>query len=304
MNVNFSLISEAFGFGIKSIPMAVATQTTAVAFSTKTSQDEFEKEVELIFNNLSGIASWFNIQIEKAKWEDKEQLLKNGWLPVEEFKKGTISKILWRKWAEAIHTNFMMKQNSSEMCWSKFYPNLAKETGERKILAVNLQKWVSSSDEVNAEKQSLEATTCKEIATLKNTTKVFASHFSKVNDLEKVAEMDKMLNGIYVPGLTEATHLFGVRGVKHADFIPLVFASDATVTIASTWQWLSQVVNPAMNMKIFCNKALPDAKYAKDIQEAMAEFGYNHQYVLFDENTDITDIATEVRTFLEVNEMF
>ena len=301
MNVLFSLVSEGYGFGIKSIPMAVATKTKAIAFSQKTSQDEFEKEVELIYINLLGVASWFGIQIEKARWEDKDQLLKNGWLPVEEFKRGSISRDMWFKWAEVIHKNYMQKVKP---IWQKQHPNLAQEANGKKILALNLQKWISHSEDINAEKQSLETTTCKAIAGLMHTIKMFTSHFSKVNDLDKVAEMKELLNGMYVPGETEATHLYGVRGVKHEDFIPLAFAADATVTIASTWQWLVQVINPAMNMKIFCNTALADAKYTEDIQQAMAQFGYKHQYILFDESTDVAAIEREIREFLFYNEMY
>ena len=296
---NCCLITEAFGFGIMAIPMAAATKTNPVAYSLKSSKEDFEKEVELISNNLAGIAERFNLKIEKASFEEKDELLANGWMPVEDFKKGTLPEGIWSKWAEAIHWTFVMKEKPR---WQATHPQLEMlAAGGKKILAVNLQKWVTAS-EIEADKQSLESSAAKALAET-NAIKVFTSHFSKVNDLEKVAEMRALLQGMYVPGETEANHLFGVRGVKHAEFIPLVFAADASLSIASTWQWLAMVIKPSLKQRIFCNCALPDARYAKEIERSFAALGYSHQYTVFDEETDVATIEKEVRSFLVQNEL-
>jgi hypothetical protein len=297
--IKLTCTTEAFGFGLWTVPMAVATRTKLIALSLKESKDDFDKEVDLIYNNLCGIASWFGISIEKGTWDQKDLLLKNGWTPVEEFKKGTLPHCLWAKWAEAIHLNFLKKK----IDWENVLLYLAELSKGKPILAINLQKWFSNSTEVEAKKQSLEATAYKAIAELVETIKLFTSHFSKTNDLENVEAMKQNLHGIYIPGETELSHLFGVRGIPHKEFIPFAFAANASITIASTWGWLAQIINPAMNLKIFCNEALPDANYAADIEKAMARFGYRHQYVLFNENTDSVFISEEVSAFLRENNM-
>ncbi len=293
----FCALTEAFGFGCMATVMGVATGKNLLTISLKNSQKEFEKEVDQIYGNLKGIAEWYGYSIEKATWDEKDRLLEESWLPVEEFKAGTMPEGIWAEWADAINSNFLRKKSVE---WQTTHPLLAEMAQDKKILAVNIQKWLSHSTEVEAEKQSLESSASWPIASLENTIKVFTSHFSKVNDLEKVEEMKGCLGGMYVPGETEAEHLFGVRGIKHAEYIPLVFATDATVTIASTWQWLVQIINPAVNMNVLCNKALPDARYAKEIQDAMAAYGYSHRYTLFTEGDDVSEV---IEDFLKDNKM-
>lgn len=71
----FGLITEAFGHGFASALFTKTEKLTPVAFSDKETKEEFEAQVEQIFNNLV----FFVPNSVKANWEERESYLQKGW---------------------------------------------------------------------------------------------------------------------------------------------------------------------------------------------------------------------------------
>ncbi len=268
-----ALITEAFGHGFISLRIAQAMGLLPVAFSTKDNKEDFEKEVNQIYNNLV----FFFPALQKATWEQREELLANSWNVRQSLLNGEISYETWMKAATG-----------------KFTPDASEELPEYFVSHAIMwvpQKLVSDGQcGVSAQGQSLNPSLFE---FLKEETRplVLGQHFHKVNDLEKVQNLTKEFN-LYVPGMTENPEVFGIRGVQHKMYWNLYNQLDGCIGIAGTHTWYLLTCFPQVPQLILYNKK--GVEDWETIAKAYRAAGHPIYCLGFDENTDMAEFSRKM----------
>lgn len=278
---NITLITEGFGHGFAALMIAQAYNMAPVAFSTKDNKDEFDREVELIYRNLS-----FFAPLDKATWEEREALIAEGWDIRQELLDGKISAEMW---------SFVASGNTLLTGSVKELPAFAGMP-TNPILWVPQKLQSDGRCGVTAAQQSLSP---ELFVWLKDCgyNLVLGQHFHKVNDLEKVEALAEKFS-LYVPGMTEDTAVFGIRGVPHKMYWNLYRRLKGSIGIAGTHTWYLLANFPEKPQIILYNKGGVENwdKIAKAYQSA----GYLICAIGFDEETDMAELMGEVEESMEL----
>lgn len=125
---------------------------------------------------------------------------------------------------------------------------------------------------------------------------VLGQHFHKVNNLATVQALAKEFN-MYVPGMTEDTEVFGIRGVQHKMYYHLYRQLTASVGIAGTHTWIMLADIPQI---ILYNRN--GVEHWEAIAEAFRANGKNIYAIGFDENTDMAELSKVIEE--QFNQLF
>ncbi len=269
----FGLITSSFGHGFMELAFSKAYNQTPVAFSEKTTKEEFEKEVEDIYLKLSPYVK----NMEVCKWEDRETVLKQGISYRRKLLNKEIPSEMWKIYAE---DKAHLKNHKTEETKAQF-TTLAKDPRKR-VLFIPHKVISDNMCGVSAKDQSVPLSAFEFLKNKPELMLVLGQHFHKINDLNAVEDMQKEFN-LYVPGQTEDQHVFGIRGVNHTEYENMYKNIDVAVGIAGTHTWQMMATHPEIPQIILYNKGLEPWQ---DITRAMRKTGRVVYALGFDENTD------------------
>ena len=103
---------------------------------------------------------------------------------------------------------------------------------------------------------------------------------------------------MYVPGMTENTEVFGIRGVQHKLYYNMYKSLSASVGIAGTHTWIMLTMFPEIpQIILFNNKGV---ERWKEIEKAYQALGYKIFCIGFDENTDMKQLSKEIQEKYEL----
>ena len=271
-------ITSQFGHEIMSLNFAKALKRLVLIAPNKDNKEEYDIEARKIYDNMSPLYN--NIEI--VAFEYKEVA---AWDIVNDLKKGKITAEMWHDFAA--ETLELDAENLPEY-------NALK--GKQNVLVVP-QKLISDGKcGITAQQQSLPL---EVFDFLKGRTEnfVLGQHFHKVNDLPIVEALAKEYN-MYVPGMTENTEVFGIRGVQHKLYYNMYKSLSASVGIAGTHTWIMLTMFPEIpQIILFNNKGV---ERWKEIEKAYQALGYKIFCIGFDENTDMEQLSKEIQEKYEL----
>ena len=271
-------ITSQFGHEIMSLNFAKALKRLVLIAPNKDNKEEYDIEARKIYDNMSPLYN--NIEI--VDFEYKEVA---AWDIVNDLKNGKITAEMWHDFAA--ETLELDAENLPEY-------NALK--GKQNVVVVP-QKLISDGKcGITAQQQSLPL---EVFDFLKERTEnfVLGQHFHKVNDLPIVEALAKEYN-MYVPGMTENTEVFGIRGVQHKLYYNMYKSLSASVGIAGTHTWIMLTMFPELpQIILFNNKGV---ERWKEIEKAYQALGYKIFCVGFDENTDMEQLSKEIQEKYEL----
>ncbi len=285
-NTNIALITEGFGHGFMSMNFAKAYHLQAVAFSMKETEEEFNADVEAIFQRLSCVGK--SLGLRKASWEEREELLSTGWNVRQDLIDGKITPDMWFDFAG---TSLQMEAEGDVPMFQSLYGN-----GKKCNIFFAPQKLqTDGACGATAGQQSLPLEVydfMKEI----DAVKILGQHFHKINDLEKVQALAEEFE-LYVPGMNEDQEVFGVRGVPHWKYINLYKQLDLAVGTLGTHTWVMLTCFPNIPQIVPCFEGLSEK--ADVLNAAYRRQGKNVFFVPYNEETAISELQDEIASLVE-----
>ncbi|MGN0913544.1 MAG: hypothetical protein ACI4OW_01465 [Alphaproteobacteria bacterium] len=272
-------ITSQFGHEVMSLNFANALNSRILIIPNKDNKDDYDTEAKKIYDNMSPL--YGNIEI--VEFEKRKNV--DAWDIVNDLKNGRITAEMWYTFAAT--TLELDAENLPEY-------NALK--GKQNVLVVP-QKLISDGKcGITAQQQSLPL---EVFDFLKGRTEnfVLGQHFHKVNDLPIVEALAKEYN-MYVPGMTENTEVFGIRGVQHKLYYNMYKSLSASVGIAGTHTWIMLTMFPEIpQIILFNNKGV---ERWKEIEKAYQALGYKIFCIGFDENTDMKQLSKEIQEKYEL----
>lgn len=272
---NFIILFSCFGHEIMAVAIAKALGMAVKVASKKETKEEYEKDVNNIYDKLSPFYS--NIEI--VSFEEKERFVEAGWDVIQELKEGRFDASLWGKMAASKLTpSFEGLRRYQQL------------EGKMNVLFVPQKLQSDGECGVTAAQQSLNP---QVLSFMKGTANlVLGQHFHKVNDLATVEALAKEFD-LYVPGMNdENPEVFGIRGVAHAEYFNMYRSLAASVGIAGTHTWILLALFPEIPQIILFNKN--GVENWKDIEAAYQKAGYRIFRIGFDESTDMAELSKEI----------
>lgn len=275
---------NAFGHGIFTAVAAEVADKLLAVMPEKNSEEEYEAEQENIIKNLDFMS---NVLV-KVPFKMRRQIEKESSDVLAKLKAGTLPDEFWFQFAKR-------KLEPTEA--TDKLPQFAGLKDKVNILMVP-QKLISDGEcGVTADQQSLNP---QVFNFLKGKGQlVLGQHFHKVNDLETVQTLAKEFD-MYVPGMTEDTEVFGIRGVQHKMYYHLYRQLTASVGIAGTHTWIMLAMFPDIPQIILYNRN--GVEHWDTIAEAFRANGKNIYAIGFDENTDMAELSKIIEE--QFNQLF
>lgn len=182
---NFIILFSCFGHEIMAVAIAKALGMAVKVASKKETKEEYEKDVNNIYDKLSPFYS--NIEI--VSFEEKERFVEAGWDVIQELKEGRFDASLWGKMAASKLTpSFEGLRRYQQL------------EGKMNVLFVPQKLQSDGECGVTAAQQSLNP---QVLSFMKGTANlVLGQHFHKVNDLATVEALAKEFD-LYVPGMND-----------------------------------------------------------------------------------------------------
>lgn len=271
-------ITSQFGHEVMSCNFAAVSDLAIAVVPSKDIQEEYDAEVQKIFDNMR----FFSATVFKVPFEERHKyqhsldvvrLLKDEKLPDD----------CWREFAR---TRLSSQDDPDTLTQ---YPGLEDEDN---ILVIP-QKLLSDGEcGVSAAQQSLPLEVF-DFLIARPEKPVLGQHFHKINDRPIVEDLVKRFDGrLYVPGLTENEHVFGIRGVQHREYYNMYRQLKLSVGIAGTHTWYLLTMFPEIPQVILYNKS--GVEHWPAIAEAYRKQGKQIYAIGFDENTDMSQLSKEV----------
>lgn len=283
-NFKVALITEAFGHGFMSLNFAKAYNLQPVAFSVKETEEEFNADVEAIFQKLSCVGK--KLGMRKASWEERDELISTGWNVRQSLIDGKITPDMWYDFAGS----------TLEMDVEGEAPQFKSLWGEDINVFFAPQKLHSDGAcGATAQQQSLPLEVYKFMKLLE-VNKILGQHFHKVNDLEKVQQLANDFN-LYVPGLDEDHEVLGVRGVPHWKYANLYKQLDLSIGVLGTHTWVMLTCFPNIPQIITCYEGLSEDAVA--LNNAYSRHGKNVFFVSYNEETLIETLQEDIEMLVE-----
>lgn len=282
----YATIWAAAGHEFASLSIAQAHGLKTLIIPRKDDKAEYEKEAEKIARTMSYPA----VDMEIVPFSDRKDALSESWDIAADIKAGTIDPSSW----ELIARSRLLVNPGAV----KDAPKLKGLADNRMNIHVVIAKWLSDNGcGVTAQQQSLTPEVFRFLAkSFPQYTRIFGQHYSKVNDLEAVKRTVEA-EGMYLPGLTEAPELLGLRGVPHAMYHNMYENVCMSTGIAGTHTWIMLTMCPWINQVIFYNK-----KGSEDWQAIVKPFrdcGYHIAAIGFDENTDMARLSASAENYIK-----
>ncbi len=276
------VIRSSFGHEIMACCFANAFDANVLVIPNKETKEEYEAEQEKIVHNLSFLSD----KLVKVPFDNREAV--EYWDIIGELKAGTLSDEVWADFAKA---SLVPTEPTDNL------PQFAGLKDKVNILMVP-QKLISDGEcGVSAAQQSLNP---QVFNFLKGKGQlVLGQHFHKLDDLATVQALAKEFD-MYVPGMTEDTEVFGIRGVQHKMYYNMYNQLSASVGIAGTHTWIMLAMFPDIPQIILYNRN--GVEHWDTIAEAFRANGKNIYAIGFDENTDMAELSKVIEE--QFNQLF
>ncbi len=268
------VVRSSFGHEIMACGFANAFDANVLVIPNKETKEEYEAEQEKIVHNLSFLSD----KLVKVPFDNREAV--EYWDIIGELKAGTLSDEVWADFAQA---HLMPTEPTDHL------PQFAGLKDKKNILMVP-QKLISDGEcGVSAAQQSLNPQVFNFLKGKGNL--VLGQHFHKVNDLGTVQALAKEFD-MYVPGMTEDTEVFSIRGVQHKMYYHMYNQLAASVGIAGTHTWIMLTMFPEIPQIILYNRN--GVENWEAIAAAFRTMGKKIYTIGFDENTDMAKLSQEI----------
>lgn len=277
-------ISSQFGHEIMALKFAKSLGATVYILPKKETKEEFDAESKKIYDNLSSLYS----NLKCVDFEEKETYEAKAWDVIGDLKAEKLYGKLWDCFAE----------NALSPDFDDNLPQYSSLKNKENILMVP-QKLISDGEcGINAEQQSLPL---QVFDFLKGSSAnlVLGQHFHKENDLAIVQNLAEEFD-MYVPGMTENKHVFGIRGVQHKEYFNMYASLNGAVGIAGTHTWIMLTCFPEIPQVILYNKHTVERW--DEIGEAFQKQGYKIYCLGYDETTDLKEFSKQIEE--KCNEIF
>lgn len=270
-------IASQFGHEIMALQEAAVDNQQVAVIPNKDTREEYDAEAQKIIDNMS----FFYSNLVKVPFEEREtvqvadvvRLLKEGKLPEE----------CWNAFARTRLEPLMALELLTQY--------LGLEDGNN--ILVILQKLKSDNEcGVTAAQQSLPFEFF-DFLRLRSERLVLGQHFHKINDRPVIEALVERFDGrMYVPGLTENEHVFGIRGVQHREYYNMYRRIKLSVGIAGTHTWYMLAMFPDTPQVILYNTN--GVEHWQAIAAAFRKQGKPIYAIGFNENTDMQQLSKEV----------
>ena len=275
------IVRSSFGHEIMACNFAQAYNVNVLVIPNKETKEEYEAEQERIIANLSFLSS----RLVKVPFDNREAEYRDI---IGELKSGTLPDEAWTDFAKA---SLVPTEPTDNL------PQFAGLKDKINILMVP-QKLISDGEcGVSAAQQSLNPQSFNALKGKGNL--VLGQHFHKVNDLGTVQALAKEFD-MYVPGMSEDTEVFGIRGVQHKMYYNMYNQLSASVGIAGTHTWIMLAMFPDIPQIILYNRN--GVEHWEAITEAFRANGKKIFAIGFDENTDMAELSEVIEE--QFNQLF
>ena len=273
-------IQSQFGHEIMAIRFAAANNLDVCIIPNKENKEEYEAEAKKIFDNMS----FFYPRLQIVPFEEQNSTDCRD--IIGELKAGTLKKEEWKDFFKGA-------------IWPTRIEGLPeyRQLKERSVLFVPQKLISDGACGVTAQEQSL-APEFFEFIKGMNFKFVLGQHFNKVADRKNVEQLAQEFE-LYVPGMTENSDVFGIRGVKHEMYYNLYRHLWGSIGIAGTHTWYLLAMFPEIPQVIFYNKKGVEDWQA--IAEAAREAGHEIYALGFDDEQSDFEALTEEAKYLMVH---
>ena len=276
MNKNNIVIRSCFGHEIFALWVAKAHDLGVVIVPNKDTKEDFDKESQKIFDNMS----FFYDKVQKVDFSEKEEASKNSWDVVADLINKTLPDSVFEK----------ISMTKLTPCKRDNLPQYNGLKNKTNVLVV-MQKWLSDGlCGITAEQQSLPVETFEFLKNRKENF-IFGQHFDKNNDLQSVLDVAKEYN-MYVPGITENKEVLGIRRVKHEMYENMYQNINFSIGIAGTHTWYMLAVHPEISQEILYNNH--GTENWQKIADILNKNGRTVCAVGFDDKTDIKKLKSKM----------
>lgn len=287
-----ALITSSGGHGFMEVAFSALNRQTPVAFSEKNTPEEFEQEVNDIYNRMHEYCP----NMVKASWDERQKYMDEG----VSYRQRLLSKKRKEKITRAEIAQFATVKLSPKVDDQTDLPKFTSIKKSGKNIMLIPQKLFS--DELcglSASQQSVPLKVFNFFKKYKHNTYILGQHFHRNNDKEHVERLAEEFNMI-VPGQKEDTEVFGLRGVKHSKFINMYKKIDMAVGIAGTHTWNMLTCYPEIPQIIIYNKN--GVEKWDEIAKAYRRQGRLVYAIGFDDNTNWDTFAKKLElTYIKVN---
>ena len=235
-------------------------------------KEEFDTKSRAIFSNLS----FFSNNLLVVDFEKRELYEKESWDAVQTLSDRKFDDDYWRILPTGM---FCVKENTLPE-----YPGLE---GKKNVLVIPQKLLTDGRCRLSAEDQSLPLFVFNFLKG-RNENLVLGQHFDKKTNLEVIKNLSKEFN-MYIPGATENTHVFGIRGVQHKEYYNMYASLSASVGIAGTHTWILLTTFPHIPQIILFKRT--GVENWEAIGKAYQSQGYPIHCLGYDKDTDLQEFS-------------
>lgn len=281
----FIVVRSAFGHEIMALNFAKALDMPVALIPAKETEEEYEAESEKILANLSFLSN----DIVAVPFADREKYENMSWDLIADLKAGKLADEMWERFVTA---RLVPTQNTNLL------PQFAGMRANRKNLLLIPQKLISDGEcGVTAQQQSLSPEVFNFLKEQNEYQLVLGQHFNKVNDLPAVEALAKEFS-MYVPGMSEDTEVFGIRGVAHKEYYNMYSKLGMSIGIAGTHTWIMLTMFPWIPQVILYNRKGVENWDA--IGKAFQAAGWPIRTIGFDEDTDMNQLSEKIKSYYKL----
>lgn len=281
----FIVVRSSFGHEIMALNYAKALNMPVAIIPAKETEAEFNTESEKILENLSFLSN----DIVTVPFADRAKYEALSYDIIADLKAGKLADEMWGKFVTA---RLVPTQNTNLL------PQFNGMKANRKNMLLIPQKLISDGEcGVTAQQQSLNPTVFNFLKEQNEYQLVLGQHFNKVNDLPAVEALAKEF-GMYVPGMTEESEVFGIRGVAHKEYYNMYSKLGMSIGIAGTHTWILLTMFPWVPQVILYNRK--GVEHWNAIGKAFQAAGYPIRTIGFDENTDMNQLSEKIKSYCKL----
>lgn len=281
---NFIVVRSSFGHEIMAVNFAKALDMLVAIIPNKEKEEEYMDESKKIANNLA----FFTVSLVRVPFAERQKYEAMSWDLISDLKAGKLADEMWSKFVTArlvpTHTTLLPQFNGMRE--------------NRKNLLLVPQKLVSDNAcGVTAQQQSLSPEVFNFLKEQTTYQLVLGQHFHKVNDLPAVEALAKEF-GMYVPGMSEDTEVFGIRGIAHKEYYNMYSKLGMSIGIAGTHTWILLTMFPWVPQVILYNKK--GVEHWDVIGKAFQAAGWPIRTIGFDENSDMEQLSEKIKSYYKL----
>lgn len=281
----FIVVRSQFGHEIMACNFAQALNMPVAIIPNKENAEEFEAEGEKIAKNLA----FFTESLIRVPFADRAKYEAMSYDLIADLKAGKLADEMWKKFVAA---RLVPTRNTNSL------PQFNGMKANRKNLLLVPQKLVSDNAcGVTAQQQSLNPTVFNFLKEQKEYQLVLGQHFHKENDKPAVEALAKEF-GMYVPGMSEDTEVFGIRGVAHKEYYNMYSKLGMSIGIAGTHTWILLTMFPWIPQVILYNRK--GVENWEAIGKAFQAAGWPIRTIGFDENTDMEQLSEKIKSYYKL----